>query len=246
MRGNRIAVCSLLLVPMLLAKDWWMRKPYNTWSKQECREMMDDSPWSASETRHILRPDSSTSGTGFGNGINPDLGQPVTYHVRFLTAKPVRIAMARSMLIDRGNEVNEATLANLVGNSDEENIVIALEIEVDHRFARFRDTLIELRTSDLISNTYLKTDTGKVQFLRRYEPPGKDGSSAKFIFARRLADGTQFITAQDRKVHFDTDLEERQSVRAPQPDFDVALPGSIRLSIMFDLRKMIFDGKLEI
>jgi hypothetical protein len=239
-----LLLCALIATGTLMGNDWWIRKPYNRWSKDECQKMMDDSPWTAAKTRQILGPDDSTDGTGVGVGINIAVGQPVTYRFRFLTAKPVRMAIARNLLIDRKNKVNQATLADFVQKIDEENIVIALEMEVGYRIEQFRNTLIELRTSDLISNTYLKTDTGKMQYLRRYDP-SEDGFAAKFVFARRFADGTPFITAQDRKLYFDTDLDARKSVQVP-PDFYGGPSGPNKLSIVFDLRKMIFDGKLEI
>ncbi len=244
-RSVSLLLCAFIATGVLMASDWWVRKPYNRWSKDECRKMLEDSPWAATQTSQILGPYDSRNA---GVGINIDLGQSVSYHVRFLTAKPVRMAIARQALIDGTDKANEASLAKFVDNTDVEDIVVAVAVKADYRFPQFRNLLIELRTPDLINNTYLETDKGSIQYLKRYDPPGDDGIGAKFTFARRLPDGRPLVTSKERKIRFETglSLDQRQSVRNPPSDFYGGPDNSNRISIQFDLRKMVFNGRLEI
>lgn len=85
----------------------------------------------------------------------------------------------------------------------------------------------KLTLSKLIAGTSLETDTGKRMRISGYIPSDAKGLGAQFIFKRRMPDSTSFITADDKELRFKTRVDDR------------------KIRIKFDLKKMIYKGKLE-
>ena len=85
-----------------------------------------------------------------------------------------------------------------------------------------------LELSDWLGNTFLSTSHGKRAEIVRYDPPGLDSLGAKFYFLRRLHDGSALIGNRDTDLQFETRI------------------GGRRVRVKFDLRKMMYKGKLQI
>jgi hypothetical protein len=161
--------------------------------------------------------------------------------------RSVRMAIARNAQLESLGSTTSPLLQHFVDTGNLDEIVITMNIEAPDTVDRFRQLLIDLRTPDLVRSTYLVTDDGIPNYLKRYDPPAADGAGAKFVFSRRLLDGTPFVKPTDRQLRFETTLSlaDRQSVRALEDSYSV--PQNLnRISIKFDLRKMMFEGKLEI
>ncbi len=105
---------------------------------------------------------------------------------------------------------------------------------------------MKLSTPDLVSNTFLATRTGKRVYLERYEPPGKDGLGAKYYFPRRMEDGTSVALESDREVRFETAITLVESGRSSGSSGTDEYLRTERVWMQFDLRKMVFAGRLEI
>ncbi len=105
--------------------------------------------------------------------------------------------------------------------------------------------LMKLRTTDLTHNTSLTTDTGKGVFLVRYDPPGQDDLWAKYYFPRNLPDGNPLLSQRDKEIRFETSITLLEDA---QPAFQSgsASQRTDRIWMQFNLRKMIFEGRLEI
>src|SRR5271154_3195084 len=92
-------VFAVLVVAVLTARaeDFWVKKPWNQWSKDECNKILTDSPWSkrwskGSVTVSAALPGSSgQSSEGAGGEKSPE----VFYYVQLRSSLPVRQAVVR-------------------------------------------------------------------------------------------------------------------------------------------------------
>jgi hypothetical protein len=84
----------------------------------------------------------------------------------------------------------------------------------------------KLTTSEMTNNTYLLA-SGQRVFIKEYQPPGKDGLGARYIFPRLLG-GKPFITPETTDILFHS-----------EPN------GTTVLNMRYKVKDMQFDGKLE-
>ncbi len=69
------------------AQGFWIKKDWQTWSKDECKRMLEDSPWAQKWIRSDVVQDT------FGQprqGDNRETDQHVFYTIQFRSALPVR------------------------------------------------------------------------------------------------------------------------------------------------------------
>lgn len=247
---KRIGISALLmgcLIGWALAAEWWEDKSYLEWSGKEVKRMLDHSPWAKIHTITIVNP-MYTGERNFQSTGSGDLEREKQnhFHIRFLTATPIRMALARDMILRSKGQADRAALERLVRETDPENIVLTISLTSEPAGAdsiRFYwSALLGLRTPDLAKDTFLATKTGKRVYLSRYEPPGQDGLGAKLFFPRKLPNGEPFLTPKDREVRFETMLTLDR--------LDLQEPGGMRsrtdrVWATFKLNQMVFQGKLE-
>lgn len=96
-----ILVC--LAIPLVAgAADFWVKKPYQSWSAEETQKMLAESPWA---TTLILGGFQNISGSGANTrsetGGTPSPGEmevnpDISYTLQFRSAQPIREAQVRS------------------------------------------------------------------------------------------------------------------------------------------------------
>ena len=242
--GLLMAFC---LAGVALAAEWWEKKAYSEWSKREVKRMLDRSPWGKIHTITILN-EMHTGERNFQTIGSGDLEREKLnhFHIRLLSAAPIRMALARDIVLKTKGDANQAALENLVQRRDEENIVLSINLTTEPAGADSRrfywSALMSARTPDLAKNTFLATKTGKRVYLSHYMPPGEDGFGAKLFFPRKMPDGQPLITAADKGVKFETmltlDRINPQDARSMRTRTD-------RIYANFKLSKMMFQGVLE-
>jgi hypothetical protein len=91
----------LLLVVFLAVSaawgaDFWAKKPYQNWSADETRRMLEESPWATTLTLTALR--TGTAGGGVNKGYRPDMetDPTISYNLQFRSAQPIREAQVRT------------------------------------------------------------------------------------------------------------------------------------------------------
>jgi hypothetical protein len=238
------------------ASAWWELKPYTGWSLGQVETMLGDSPWARLSSMFLLRVDAKTNLAFTKEPVGTDYR--AAYQVRLITALPVREAFLRGISINpkfigteqidlrlpgmegaRPNDFRLSDPNNYFEKGDEENIIISVMLITYGPVDTVQGPLImtkppgsdELPKADiprLLVETYLRTDTGRQINPSIYLPPGGDGLAAKFIFQRKLPDGTPFITQADKELRLEIPLKYH------------------RVKVKFDLRKMMYKGKLEI
>jgi hypothetical protein len=258
----------ILLTGLVLAADFWEKKPYSKWSKKDVEKMFNDSPWGKTHNIAILPNESATgniSVTTPGDlntttarnqrtlgSRNLEREQINYFHIRFLSAKPMRMAVARTIMLNNKGKVNQASLDAFVEKGDPDNIMIVMQVSAkpasSPSLPEYRSALMNLRTPDLVNNASLATKSGKKVFLAHYEPPGRDGLGAKLFFPRNMPDGTPFATLEDEEIRFEMEIKTRtiQFGRGEEGNVPSNEERVDRIYRQFKLKDMMLKGKLEI
>lgn len=232
------------------------KQPWPDWDKRKAEKMLNSSPWAQTQvetdtseltysptTSGTSSVGQSTSSAAGSAAVNPgrsiqndraDRGATnqalaVNYHVRFLSAKPIRQAFARMIeLQDKNNKGIREQLAPFVERDFSDFIVVAVTFDSsDNRLAGPAFQAFNSATTGTLKNqAYLERSDGKRLFLIDYKPPISDGLGAKFIFPREV-DGQPFLT-------------EAGDVR-----FFAPMSDKITLNTKYKLKDMVYEGKLE-
>jgi len=239
-----VSACLVVLMFACLALAQ-KEKPWTEWTKKDVEKTLNDSAWGQTQTEGGSGASQSTSGAvtqvAAPRASDRELsrqgesgeGKPVAYvkyHVRFLSAKPVRAAFARLVLLAKA-EPDQALTTQLQGFIDRDfsdYIVVSVGVEVgDQKMAGPIMQAFSAANSEALQKTvYLERKDGKKLFLMDYRPPVEDGMGAKFIF-KRAVDGQPFLSEND-SVRFVAQLNER-----------------MKLDTRYKLSNMLYDGKLE-
>ncbi len=214
-------------------------KPWNEWSEKEAQKMLNDSAWGQTQTETNTSEMFYNPTTGSGRGASTDRNAQgatnqainVNYRIRFLSARPIRQAFARSIILQQKtpNAQLEEQLKNFAEQKSGEWIIVAVNFDASDQ--RFSGPVMQVFNSAnlglLQNNTYLEIKDGKRVFLKEYRAPIADGMGAKFAFPR-VVEGKPFITPDSGYVRFYAELNK-----------------DIKLNMRFKVQEMMFDGQLE-
>ena len=241
-----ISACFVLMI--LLVQLAQKTKPWTEWSKKDVDKTLNDSAWgqtqsegsaSSSGQQQTSAITSTTAArredSNIGAATRVESGETksstiVKYHVSFLSAKPIRAALARKVMLaqTQPNEKLNGQLQAFVDRSFADYIVLTVGLEVeDQKMAAPLARMFTAATTDALQkNVYLERKDGKKLFLMEYRAPTGDGMGAKFIF-QRVVDGQPFLGEGDN-VRFFAQLNEK-----------------VKLNTKYKLADMLYDGKLE-
>jgi hypothetical protein len=244
--NRSICVCLVLL---LFVGSGIAQQPkrWTEWSKKEVEKTLNDSAWGQTQseggsggqsgstsaitsTMAARNEDRNINAAAKAESGEAKPSTVVKYHVRFLSAKPVREAFARQVLLaqEQPNEELKGQLQSFVDRSFADYIVLAVGLEVgDQKMAAPLTRAFTMATTETLQkNVYLERKDGKKLFLMEYRAPTQDGMGAKFVF-QRVLDGEPFLTEKD-SVRFVAQLNEK-----------------MKLNTRYKLADMLYDGKLE-
>ncbi len=229
-------------------------KPWNEWSKKDTEKILNDSPWGQTQTdtdtsemnysptsggassvgQSTPRNGSATSVSVNNNRADQGANnQPISvkYHVRFFSAKPIRQAFARMILLgqEKQNDQLAARLQGFIDSNYDNYIVVSVSVEAsDRRFSGPAEQALGSATSGTLKNKcYLERADGKRNFVVDYVAPTTDGTGAKFIFPRMFED-KPFLNVEDGNVRFYAEFSEK-----------------MKLNTKHKVSDMIYNKKLE-
>jgi hypothetical protein len=222
-------------------KELWPK-----WDKGKVNKMLNSSPWAQTQTdtdtsEMTYSPTSNAGTSAIGStggrsvqGNRADQGasnqaMSVNYHVRFLSAKPIRQAFARMIEIqEKESKSVRDQLGPFVQRDFSDFIVVTVSFDgSDNRFSGPALQAFSSATTGTLKNqAYLERSDGKRLFVADYKPPIADGLGAKFIFPRQV-DGQPFLT-DSGDVRFFAQISEK-----------------ITITTKYKLHDMIYEGKLE-
>lgn len=237
---KRIISTCLILVLCAVSVLAQKSKPWTEWSKKDAEKILNDSAWGQTQTEGGSEPTntsvitSTTAGASLqrtGESGEAKVSKAINYRVRFITAKPVREAFARMVLLSRENPEKELS-EQLQGFIDRDfGDYLVLGVSVDSQDTRVmgmaQQILSKLTMETLKEKVYLERKDGKRLFIKDYKAPVADGMGGKFIFSRTL-DGQPFLTEESDNVRFVVEFNEKT-----------------KLNMKFKISNMIYDGKLE-
>jgi hypothetical protein len=232
-------IAAMLALSIVAQKKY---KPASEWTEKDAQKILDDSPWgrtqvetdtsemffnpTASPTGRTTSTDSDRAARGATNQATS-----VNYHIRFLSARPIREALARA--IESAQKTPSPQLSSQLQSFVERNfadyIVVTVTYDTkDPRFANVpNQAFAAALPATLKATTYLDRNDGKRVFLSDYQPPAKDGLGAKFIFPRTI-DGQPFLTSNFSQVRFYSEVAK-----------------NVKLDLRFKVSDMVYNGILE-
>jgi hypothetical protein len=242
---RRILVTFLLLGLAAGSTVAQKTKPWNEWAEKEAAKILNDSPWGQTQTEGGEKAPTASDAVVQVSGASAmqrqisrdgESGESrperlIKYRVRFLTAKPVRAAFARILML-RKSTTDEAFVNQLQGFVDRDfgdYLVIAFTAEASDAklVAPMMEALANGSADVFKEKVYLERKDGKRLALADYRPPGPDGMGAKFVFMRTL-EGQPFLTTESDNVRFVAAINDK-----------------VKLNMRYKVSEMIYDGKLE-
>lgn len=237
--GSVTTALVLCLTGFLFAQSQWEKKPYAEWSDKDAQKLLSESPWSQTQ---VFTDTSQMTGTGRQDSGGSRIANVfhVNFRIRFLSAKPVRQAISRSMELKQKGELPEQLAAQLkafAAADFPDFIIVTALCDSDQANAHLQEANARLNsrtTADLKNFAYLELKNGRRLFLHEYQAPRNDGLGARFVF-QRLVDGKPFITPEGGEVRFVADLSQG----------GIPTKLAYRLDRRFKISDMNFQGKLE-
>ena len=238
---NVIFFCAWLILLGGLVAAQEAVKPWTEWSKKDAEKMLNDSPWGQSQTERGAEPVDTTIVTSTQSGRSaPDKKgesgettgpKTLSYRARFLTARPIREAFARMVLLSLPNPSEEfaGQMRGFVDRDFGDFLVISLNVDGSDgkATAAALQGLAKLTSELAKGKTYLERKDGKRATFIDYKAPIADNLGAKFVFSRTL-EGQPFLTEANESVRFFAEISEKS-----------------KLNLKFKLSSMMYGGKLE-
>ena len=247
-------VILVLTVSVCLAQD----QSWTKWNKAEAEKILNRSAWGQTQTETDTRemvytptgPPSPTAdpssqrserirGATDRQEVNDNrvaqgaTNQPVSvnYHIRLLSARPVRQALMRVIELSQ-KEPDKKLLRDLQAFVDRDfSDYIVVAVAFDSTDGRYSGPVSQAFTSatpaTLKNNTYLERKDGKRLYLMDYRGPINDGLGAKFVFPR-FVDEKKFLSEDSGSVRFFSEVG-----------------GKIKLNVTFKMSDMMYNGQLE-
>jgi len=257
----RKPIISTLLISLFLIAVAAQQKAraWSEWSKEEAERILNDSPWAQTQietntSEMTYSPTSGTAVAGTRTTGTPTTGMrseqternrnravegaynqavSITYRVRFLSARPIREALAAMILLEQGKPELAAQVKSQMQQFVDANYHDYIVVTVDYEASDQRLTAKAFQdfgaaaAGTLKNNTYLERADGKRVFLMDYRAPIQDGLGAKFVFPR-IVDERPFLNNDSGEVRFYSEVGP-----------------NVKLNRRFKISSMIYQGRLE-
>jgi hypothetical protein len=155
----------------------------------------------------------------------------VNYHIRLLSAKPIREAISRIAMFGNAQPAEDiaALMQPFVDRDFSHYIVLSVVVDsTDGRYSGPAEQAFRSATAETLKNkTYLERKDGKRLYLMDYRAPQADGLGAKFVF-ERSPDGKPFISANSGNFRFYSEVSDK-----------------IKLNVKYTIADLTYKGVLE-
>ena len=232
MRSKTNALLGMLaLVLAVSAMAGQKIKPWTEWNKKDAEKILNDSAWGQTQT------DTDTSEMTWSTASRPIDGRgamnqatSVTFFIRFLSAKPIRQAMARLAELDPGHNTPQQiqSARDFIDQKFDQTVIVSVNYESkDGRFlGPAFQALNSAITNTLRNNTYLDLKGGKRIFLQEYRPPTQ--GTAMFIFPR-IDNDKPILDPKSGDIRFWAEFPNR----------------ALTLNMRFKVADLMYNGVLE-
>jgi hypothetical protein len=251
----------LLAVFTARADDFWVKKDWKQWSKDECNKMLTDSPWSKTWSKSQVNLSAALPGSSGANqeGASGNNSSEIHYSIQFRSALPVREAYVRLQQIgnkydkmsDAQKKSFDAQADSILGKTYDD--VILVHVEYGSNVTPFERQMAtywkSIRPDSVPEDFYLINERGdRVAPVKFLSPPG--GVYAFELIFPRLKDNEPFVRDADKNLslQFLNPAVGIQSAVDPgansQNDAAVGTFGRERVLAQYKVDKMMLNGKL--
>jgi hypothetical protein len=222
---SRIPVLAiLLLVGPLFAAKFWETKPYTDWTDKECLELLTKSPWTFSSAfgSTIGMKDAMPgleipeSGAGAQRAEKAatfgEREASYIFEFRFLTATPIRMAMARIRLLQKpGDAALQQELERFVKTTPDKIIAIEFGCRAnppgDSGLHDIVTYLNHATIADLRDATYLMSSPGNKQLpLAEFLAVTPTRSRPVLVFPRVDEKGNPNFSGEEKSILLRTEF----------------------------------------
>lgn len=217
-------------------------KPWLEWNMKETTKILNDSAWGQTqlETKQADGGPAAITNTGSSRTMVPRdaskdspgaITSYIKYYIRLLSAKPVRQAIVRKLILDTPEmeAQQKEQLKSFAEATTSDFIVVAVVAEAKDR-SMGAEALQAFKTATLESlrdSTYLESGNGQRVLLADFKAPIADGLGAKFVFPRML-NNQPFLERGTEQLKFYCRLSKK-----------------IKLEARYKVADMMYDGRLE-
>ena len=221
---------------LAVAADFWVKKPYQNWSADETRNMLEESPWATSYKLGGVQTGVTGGDAPTDRGYRGEMETDpfITYNLQFRSALPIRQAQVRSSQLsahyDKMSAEQKAAFDANAGKflavtfPDRVIVSVTFHTNVQDYDSSLRNYWASQSLAKLSMSVYLNTKTEKLSLI---------GYSFK-------DDTFQFIFPRPKQLHPD----EKVSVEFVHPRTNVI--GQQRILQEFSLKKMLVNGEPSI
>jgi hypothetical protein len=242
-------IFSAVLVMTIFAAQFWEKKDYTSWTREECKEILSKSPWSFEYTETTYydpaaNPLASGTATDKSNAaqLEPTSGERenyVIYNLTLMTAKPVRMALGQIQLLQKPDlKTQVESYVNQPASKE-----IAVQLRYSSKPAG-SSALHDIQSffqgatlNTFITNTYLmESDTKNPVYLTQYVKPGEKNAYPVFIFPRFDEKGQPLFKATQKTITLRTEFVPLIKVKGGTQKFS--------LYAKMEPKKMVFQNEL--
>lgn len=210
MKVGRFVVIAMVAAGAIAAgaRDRWSSKPWQKWSVEECKNMLQNSPWAQTwSASGEAFPTMGQSSEGTGREQEP----MIYYYVQLRSALPVREAVARELeIVNKYDKMDpakqktiDASVSSYLSRNYDGSVVIHLEygsnVEIYQR--QLMQAWQSLPPGTVPLDTYLITSSGQKVTPERMELAQSAQAAVEFIFAR-MVNGKPLISQMDKTFAF--------------------------------------------
>jgi hypothetical protein len=250
-----IILVFALAVAIVRADDFWVKKEWKQWSKDDCAKMLKDSPWTRKWTQTSsnasvgLPSNSNNTGTGTdplgqastgsANGSAGDAKEEVFYIVQIASSMPIRHAMVRVKQIQDNydkmdadkKKAYDASVDRFLAQSFDDIIIFHITYDASNQnlLRAMQAYWQSIPSESMPTDLFMINEHGdRIEPVRFSSPKG--GNTMDIVFPR-TRNNEPLIRPTDKNL----------SLQLPHPAV-VDLPAD-RALITFRLDKMVVDGK---
>ncbi len=243
-----ILALALGLAGTAFAQGPWAKKDWKQWSKDDCKKILEDSPWArrwahseAKMANFATRPDAQGRGGSGTEGVGSESELTIYYIVQFRSALPIRQAVVRQAQIENKYDRMESKQREAVDKQTEgflnrkfDDIIVVHVMygsnvqEYNRDLATFWQTHYPEGT--VPQEAFLDGPKGqKITPLRLLSPKG--GAQEFELIFPRLVNGEPLVSPSDKTVGIE--------FVAPT----IAKIAGERVFVEFKLDRMTLDGR---
>lgn len=246
----RITLRFLLVIGLAsasFAQGPWAKKDWQQWSKDDCKKVLEDSPWAQKWIQQNDKMANFATRTQGTSGVGSESQLSVFYTVQFRSARPVREAVVRQVLIDNKYDGLDAGKKEAMRKQTDPFLnrtyddVIVVHVTYGSNVQEFNRDLATFWQTHYSEGTvpleaFLDGPKGqKVAPVKMISPKG--GAQEFELIFPRVVEGKPLVEPGDKT------LAVEFISPAVGPSTANGVPSS-RVFIQFKLDKMAMDGQL--